>query len=154
MSKGNEYFMSRAIEMAEKGMMANAGGPFGCVIVREGIIIAEAHNEVSATNDPTAHAEVVAIRRACEALKSFQLENCTIYTSCEPCPMCIGAIYWARPKAVYYACTKEDADAISFDDNVIYKELDIANDKKSIPFRELMREEALILFRKMGGQRG
>jgi guanine deaminase len=148
MKKGDEYFMKRAIQMAEKGMDINAGGPFGCVIVQNGNIIAEAHNEVGATNDPTAHAEVVAIRRACESLQSFQLEDCIIYTSCEPCPMCIGAIYWARPKAVFYACTREDADAISFDDNIIYRELEMPSEKRSIPFRGLMRKEALVLFRK------
>jgi len=99
--------MKRAIRMAERGMDLNAGGPFGCVIVKDDKIIAEGFNRVTSTNDPTAHAEVEAIRKACRKLKSFQLDECVIYTSCEPCPMCFGAIYWARPRMVYFACTKK-----------------------------------------------
>src|SRR5690606_25588778 len=114
------HFIKRAIEHSEKGMYLHAGGPFGAVIAKNGEIIAEGFNQVTSSNDPTAHAEVVEIRKACEKLGSFQLDDCIIYTSCEPCPMCLGAIYWARPKAVYYACTKEDAAAIGFDDNFIY----------------------------------
>ena len=101
--------MSRAIRLAQNGMDTNAGGPFGAVVVRDGEIIGEGWNQVTSTNDPTAHAEVLAIRQACQKLGSFQLDNCILYTSCEPCPMCLGAIYWARPAKVFFACTREDA---------------------------------------------
>ena len=146
MDSKNELFMQRAFEMAMKGMESNAGGPFGCVIVKDGKIIAEAHNEVTSSNDPTAHAEVTAIRRACKELNEFQLQECIIYTSCEPCPMCLGAIYWARPAKVYYACTKNDAANINFDDQFIYRELDINLRDRKIPFHELSREEGLKVF--------
>lgn len=115
MTQQDKEFMQRAIDLAKEGMDKNAGGPFGCVIVKNGNIIAEAHNCVTSTNDPTAHAEVTAIRKACQHLNDFQLDDCIIYTSCEPCPMCLGAIYWARPKKVYYACNKHDARQIGFD---------------------------------------
>ncbi|MGC2236356.1 MAG: nucleoside deaminase, partial [Pyrinomonadaceae bacterium] len=115
----DEYFMSRAITLAQNGMDSNAGGPFGAIVVRHGEIIGEGSNRVTSTNDPTAHAEITAIREACQKLGSFQLENCTIYTSCEPCPMCLGAIYWARPERVVFACTREDAAKIGFDDQFI-----------------------------------
>ena len=148
MLEQDEAFMKRAIEMAEHGMDTNAGGPFGCVIVKDGEIIAESHNEVTSTNDPTAHAEMVAIRKACEKLNSFQLDDCTIYTSCEPCPMCLGAIYWARPKMVYFACTKEDAANIDFDDQFIYDELDLKIEDRTIRFARLLRKDALTIFDK------
>jgi len=148
MLEQDEAFMKRAIEMAEHGMDTNAGGPFGCVIVKDGEIIAESHNEVTSTNDPTAHAEMVAIRKACEKLNSFQLDDCTIYTSCEPCPMCLGAIYWARPKMVYFACTKEDAANIDFDDQFIYDELDKKIEDRTITFARLLRKDALTIFDK------
>lgn len=148
MTERDEYFMRRAIQMAEKGMDSNAGGPFGCVIVKDGKIIAEGHNCVTSTNDPTAHAEVVAIREACKALGSFQLDGCTIYTSCEPCPMCFGAIYWARPKMVYFACTKKDAAQINFDDQFIYDELEKEIDNRAIKFIKLMQKEAIPVFEK------
>lgn len=140
--------MMRAIRMAEKGIDSNAGGPFGCVIVKDDKIIAEGFNKVTSKNDPTAHAEIVAIRKACRKLNSFQLEDCIIYTSCEPCPMCFGAIYWARPKMVYFACTKKDAAKIDFDDQFIYDELERNIDDREIRFVRLMRKEALPIFDK------
>ena len=146
MNKTHEFFMKRAIQMATKGMNSNAGGPFGAVIVKDDEIIAEGHNEVTSTNDPTAHAEMVVIRDACKKLNSFQLTHCILYTSCEPCPMCLGAIYWARPKAVYFACTKEDAKAIDFDDRFIYDELDKNMDDRQLAFIQLLRNEALPVF--------
>ena len=145
----NEYdqqFMTRAIELAQLGMENGAGGPFGCVVVKNGEIIAEGFNSVTSTNDPTAHAEVVAIRKACENSGSFQLDGCTVYTSCEPCPMCLGAIYWARPTRVYYGCSREDAAAIQFDDQFIYDELDLNIDQRKIPFQQLMQGEARAVF--------
>jgi len=148
MKKDHSYFLKRAIQLAEEGMDKGQGGPFGAVIVKEGEIIAEANNKVTASNDPTAHAEVVAIRKACEKLQDFQLENCILYTSCEPCPMCLGAIYWARPKKVYYALTREDAAKIGFDDQFIYDEIALKMDDRKIPFENLMREEGLPVFQK------
>lgn len=144
----HEQFMQRAIALAEEGMDSNAGGPFGCVIVKDNEIIAEGFNRVTSTNDPTAHAEIVAIRRACKKLGSFQLEDCIIYTSCEPCPMCFGAIYWARPKMVYFACDKKDAAYIQFDDQFIYDELDKEFVNRDIPFARLLRKDALPVFNK------
>lgn len=148
MTDRDKYYMKRAIRMAEKGLNSNAGGPFGCVIVKDDKIIAEGYNRVTSTNDPTAHAEVIAIRKACKILKSFQLEDCIIYTSCEPCPMCIGAIYWARPKKVYYACTKKDAAKIDFDDQFIYDELEKKIDDREIQFVRLLRKDAMHVFNK------
>lgn len=139
--------MSKAIELAKKGVDSNAGGPFGAVIVKDGEIIAEGYNSVTSKNDPTAHAEVVAIRNACKKLNSFQLEACIIYTSCEPCPMCLGAIYWARPKKVYYACTREDAANIEFDDQFIYNEISKEINGRQIPFVNFMRKEASEVFK-------
>ena len=141
-----EAFMREAIAQALKGLHGHNGGPFGAVIVKDGNIISKAYNQVTATNDPTAHAEVVAIRDACKQLNTFQLEGCEIYTSCEPCPMCLGAIYWARLDRLYYACSKDDAASAGFDDAFIYQELDLKLDQRSIPFKPLLREEALILF--------
>ncbi|WP_339649576.1 nucleoside deaminase [uncultured Salegentibacter sp.] len=148
MKKDHSYFLKRAIQLAEEGMDKGQGGPFGAVIVKDDEIIAEANNKVTASNDPTAHAEVVAIRRACEKLQDFQLENCILYTSCEPCPMCLGAIYWARPKKVYYALTREDAAKIGFDDQFIYDEIALKMDDRKVPFENLMREEGLPVFQK------
>ncbi len=147
MTDKDEYFMERAIEMARKGMNANAGGPFGCVIVKDDTIIAEEHNRVTSTNDPTAHAEIVAIRKACDKLGSFQLDDCILYTSCEPCPMCFGAIYWARPKMVFFACTKKDAANVDFDDQFIYDELEKDIEDRNIKFVRMMRKEAVSVFR-------
>ena len=138
--------MRRAIALAQNGIDANAGGPFGAIVVKDGEIIAEGCNRVTSTNDPTAHAEVVAIRQACEKLKSFQLDNCTIYTSCEPCPMCLGAIYWARPKQVFFAATREDAAHIGFDDQFIYDEIEKPINERQMKIFNLMREEALVVF--------
>jgi tRNA(Arg) A34 adenosine deaminase TadA len=148
MTNRDEYFMRRAIDLAEKGMDSNAGGPFGCVIVKDDKIIAEGFNKVTSTNDPTAHAEVVAIRKACKKLKTFQLEDCVIYTSCEPCPMCFGAIYWARPKKVYFACNKLDAAKINFDDQFIYDELEKEFEDRDIKFIRLLRNDAIPVFDK------
>lgn len=144
-------FMRRAIALAKEGMKAKAGGPFGAVIVKDGEIIAEGYNRVTSAKDPTAHAEVVAIREACQKLDSFQLSGCVIYTSCEPCPMCLGAIYWARPDKVFYGCTKKDAAKIEFDDEFIYKEIEMQLHERTIPFRQLLRDEAQKVFEMWNG---
>lgn len=141
-------FMREAIRLSIENVETGRGGPFGAVVVKDGVIVASGANEVTATNDPTAHAEVVAIRRACEALGSFQLEGCEIYCSCEPCPMCLGAIYWARPSRIYFANTKADAAAIQFDDNFIYQEIERPLDQRTLPTKQLLREEALAAFDK------
>lgn len=130
-------FMEKAIEVALENAISNQGGPFGAIVVKDGKIIGTGRNEVTASNDPTAHAEVQAIREACQYLNDFQLIDCEIYTSCEPCPMCIGAIYWARPKAVYYACTKEDAAKIGFDDQFIYEQLSLPIDQRNITMKQI-----------------
>lgn len=143
----DKKFINRAIELSQQGMDGNAGGPFGAIVVKNGEIIAEGFNKVTSSNDPTAHAEVVAIREACKKLNSFQLDDCIIYTSCEPCPMCLGAIYWARPKAVYYACTKEDAAEIGFDDQFIYEEIESEIGKRKVKFINLGREEGRKVFK-------
>jgi guanine deaminase len=143
----HEKFMRRAIQLSIENVTVRNGGPFGCVIVKDGEIIAEGYNKVTANNDPTAHAEVTAIRSACENLNSFQLDDCIIYTSCEPCPMCLGAIYWARPKAVYYANTKTDAAEILFDDDFIYKEIEVGIGNRKLPFIQLLNREALEAFK-------
>lgn len=138
--------MRRAIELAQNGIDANDGGPFGCVVVKDGEIVGEGNNCVTSTNDPTAHAEVVAIREACKNLNSFQLEDCVIYTSCEPCPMCLGAIYWARPKQFFFACTREDAASVGFDDDFIYEEIALPIEQRRIKTEYLLREEGLKVF--------
>jgi len=144
--------MMEAIRLAKKGMDHGDGGPFGCVIVKDGTIIGRGHNKVTSSNDPTAHAEVVAIREACRHLNSFQLEGCDIYTSCEPCPMCLGAIYWARPAKIYYACSREDAARIAFDDSFIYNEIALAVDDRHIGMQQLLRDEALKVFEEWAGK--
>ena len=144
----HEKFMRRAIELAQNGVDDNLGGPFGCVVVRNGEIVGEGSNQVTSRNDPTAHAEIVAIRNACRSLNSFQLEGCTIYTSCEPCPMCLGAIYWARPSALYIAGTREDAAEAGFDDEYFYNELEKPNDERDIKMQSLLREESQAVFRR------
>ena len=146
MTDQHKQYMARAIELAKNSVENNAGGPFGCVVVRDGEIIGEGNNRVTSTNDPTAHAEIVAIRNACSRLSSFQLEGCTIYTSCEPCPMCLGAIYWARPERVFYACDRDDAANIGFDDDFIYEELEKNNGDRKLELTSLMRDEALEVF--------
>jgi tRNA(Arg) A34 adenosine deaminase TadA len=146
MTEQDKRFMERAIELARAGVAANDGGPFGAVVVRDGKIVGEGNNRVTSTNDPTAHAEIIAIRNACQNLETFQLDGCTIYTSCEPCPMCLGAIYWARPKGVFYACTRDDAAKIGFDDRFIYQELKKPNEEREMVLVSIMREEALAVF--------
>jgi len=134
MNDSEKRFLERAIELSRQGMQQDNGGPFGCVIVLDGEIVGEGYNMVTTSNDPTAHAEIVAIRQACKKLNSYQLEGCEVYTSCEPCPMCLGAIYWARPKRVIYANTRYDAAAIEFDDEYIYKEINTTSLQRQIPF--------------------
>ena len=139
-------FMRAAIRLSRAKMRANCDGPFGAVVVREGKIIARGWNRVTSANDPTAHAEVTAIRAACKKLKTFQLGECELYTSCEPCPMCLAAIYWARFKKVYYANTRRDAAQIQFDDDWIYREVARPIARRKIPMRQLLRAEALAVF--------
>ncbi|MDY7014896.1 MAG: nucleoside deaminase [Cyanobacteriota bacterium] len=146
MAEPNPQFMQDAIALALKGVRSGKGGPFGATIVKAGKIVAKAHNEVTLTNDPTAHAEIVAIRRACQTLGTFQLKGCELYTSCEPCPMCLGAIYWSRLERIYYASTKEDAAAIGFDDRWFYEELERELRDRQLPAFQLMRDEALVAF--------
>src|SRR6185437_2545074 len=138
-----EKFMQEAILLAEKAMENGEGGPFGCVIVKKNKIIGRGNNKVISTNDPTAHAEIMAIREACKNLNTYQLENCEIFTSCEPCPMCLGAIYWARPQIIYYGNTREDAAAIGFDDSLIYDEIDKDLKERKIPMVNLSHKEAI-----------
>ncbi len=144
--QNQKKFMQEAIRLSIENVETGNGGPFGAVIVKDGEIIAKGANQVTSSNDPTAHAEVVAIREACEKLGTFQLDDCEIYCSCEPCPMCLGAIYWARPSKIYYANTKADAADINFDDDFIYKEIDLPIDGRKLPTVQLMREEALKAF--------
>jgi tRNA(Arg) A34 adenosine deaminase TadA len=143
----NEAFMREAIRQSKEGMDRKEGGPFGAIVVKDGKIIGRGNNRVLTTNDPTAHAEVVAIRDACKNLGAFQLDDCDIYTSCEPCPMCLGAIYWARPRRVFFGCTRTDAADIEFDDDFIYKEISVPLDQRQIPMIPLLREEALVVFK-------
>ncbi len=140
-------FMREAIKEAEAGMRHGRGGPFGCVVVRRGEIIARGNNRVTSTNDPTAHAEVTAIREACAKLKTFSLADCELYTSCEPCPMCLAAVYWARIPTLYYGNTRADAAAIGFDDDFIYQQIPLAPAKRAIAMQPLLREEAQSAFR-------
>jgi tRNA(Arg) A34 adenosine deaminase TadA len=143
-----KHFMYLAIEESWQGMEAGHGGPFGCVIVRGDEIVGRGHNRVLDTNDPTAHAEVVAIRDACANLGSFQLEGCEVFCSCEPCPMCFGALYWARPDKIFYANTKQDAAAIGFDDAFIYEQLEIEDlSKRKIPLIRMDAQDALNVFK-------
>ncbi len=147
MTDDDKIFMSRAIELARQGMDSGSGGPFGCVITKDGAIVGEGLNQVTSTNDPTAHAEVVAIRNACTNLNSFQLEGCVVYTSCEPCPMCLGAIYWARPERIFIACNRDDAAEAGFDDAFIYDELCTTDfEKRKVPIFSLMRDEGRAVF--------
>jgi len=143
----DEKLMMRAIELAREGMLAGAGGPFGAVVAKGGEIVGEGRNQVTSTNDPTAHAEIVAIRSACAALGDFQLAGCRIYTSCEPCPMCLGAVYWARPERFFFAGTRQDAASAGFDDEMIYEELTLPFDARRLPSENLLRERAVELFR-------
>jgi guanine deaminase len=142
----HEEFMTEAIRMALENIKSGNGGPFGAKVVKDGKISGRGANKVAAANDPTAHAEVNAIRDACKNLGDFQLTSCTIYSSCEPCPMCLGAIYWARPEHVYFAATKSDAAFAGFDDTFIYTEIQKEIDVRHIPFRQIMREKANAVF--------
>jgi len=139
-------FLERAIELSRQGMKQGQGGPFGCVIVMDNEIVGEGYNMVTSSNDPTAHAEVVAIRQACKKLNTYQLKGCAVYTSCEPCPMCLGAIYWARPNKVVYANTRHDAAAIEFDDEFIYREINTNLLQRQIPFIHQPHPQALQVF--------
>jgi len=139
--------MARAIELSIANVRSGRGGPFAAVVVKDGRIIAEGANCVTSTNDPTAHAEIVAIREACKTLGHFQLTGCDIYTTCEPCPMCLGAIYWARPARVYFAGTAEDAARIGFDDYSIYRQIGLPPAQRRIPMIQMMREQAQEAFR-------
>jgi tRNA(Arg) A34 adenosine deaminase TadA len=139
-------FMRRAIELSIENVRSGQGGPFAAVVVKDGEILASGTNMVTTTGDPTAHAEVVAIREGCRKLRDFQLTGCEIYTTCEPCPMCLGAIYWARPARVYFGNTAADAASIGFDDSFIYQQLGVPLAKRAIPMVQLMREEALSAF--------
>jgi tRNA(Arg) A34 adenosine deaminase TadA len=142
----NATYMREAVQLAEQGMRSGRGGPFGCVVVRRGEIVGRGSNRVTSTNDPTAHAEVVAIRDACTALQTFQLTDCELYTSCEPCPMCLSAIYWARIPQVYYGNTRADAAAIGFDDEFIYQQVPLAPEARTVKMELFLRDEAQIAF--------
>lgn len=149
-NSGEIKFMQEAIRLSVANVTEGKGGPFGAIVVKDGKIIARGANSVTSTNDPTAHAEVVAIRNACNILNTFQLNGCDIYTSCEPCPMCLGAIYWARPDKLYYANSKEDAAAIKFDDQFIYDEIAKPVTERKLFTKQLLRDEALEAFVKWG----
>jgi guanine deaminase len=142
----NENLMTQAIQLAQQNVVSGHGGPFGAIVVKDGKIIGRGVNEVTSSCDPTAHAEVQAIREACKHLNDFQLNGCVIYTSCEPCPMCIGAIYWARPDAVYYACTKEEAAIIGFDDQFIYEQIALPMEDRSIIMSQVYPSESKLPF--------
>jgi tRNA(Arg) A34 adenosine deaminase TadA len=146
MSDLHDKFMRRAIELAQIGMDESHGGPFGCVVAKDGTIVGEGCNRVTSTNDPTAHAEIVAIRDACKNLGTFQLDGCTVYTSCEPCPMCLGAIYWARPEAIFFAATRHDAAEAGFDDKLFYEEMERPNEQRKLKMESLLREESRKVF--------
>jgi tRNA(Arg) A34 adenosine deaminase TadA len=145
--------MTQAIELARENVRAGKGGPFAALVVKDGSIAGCGTNLVVPENDPTAHAEIVAIRAACRALGSFQLTGCEIYTTCEPCPMCLGAIYWARPARVYYGSTRADAAAVGFDDAYIYEQLAATMASREIPMEQMLRDEALAAFRDWDAKR-
>lgn len=143
----HEKFMRMAIELSEHNVKAGAGGPFGAVIVKDGMVVASSANQVVQQNDPTAHAEIAAIRLACRQLNTYNLKDCVIYTSCEPCPMCLGAIYWARIHTIYYGNTKTDAAAIGFDDHFIYQELELPLNQRQLHIIQLLPDEAMLAFK-------
>lgn len=147
MSELDKAHMQMAIDLAISGMNKNDGGPFGAIVVKDGVVVGRGNNKVTSTNDPTAHAEVVAIRDACKNLNSFQLDGCILYTSCEPCPMCLGAIYWARPDKMYFACTRHDAADVGFDDAFIYDEINAPIAERKIETLQISRENAMEAFR-------
>lgn len=138
--------MARAIQLSIENVHSGRGGPFGAVVVKDGNIIAEGANQVTSINDPTAHAEILAIRGACAKLGVFELHSCEIYTSCEPCPMCLGAIYWARLSRIFFANAAADASSIGFDDSLIYREIPLPRAQRAIPMIQMMREQALAAF--------
>ena len=142
----HEHFMREAIRLSEEGVRSGKGGPFGCVIVRAGKVVARGSNKVTSTCDPTAHAEVVAIREACRELNTFQLTDCSLYASCEPCPMCLSAIYWARFPEMFYANTRQDAAAIGFDDEFIYSEIPLPPEERKISMKAILGDEAKVAF--------
>jgi len=140
------FFLDLAVDLARQGAQSDKGGPFGAVVVRNGQIIGRGHNQVSGNNDPTAHAEIVAIREACQTIGDYQLKGCVLYSSCEPCPMCLGAVYWSRPDRVWFAATRRDAADTGFDDQLIYQELALETDARRIPFIQVNRPAALDVF--------
>lgn len=143
---GDKRWMREAVSLGREGMEQNDGGPFGAVVVQDGAIVGRGHNQVIAKLDPTAHAEVMAIRAACQSLGRFDLRGCELYTSCEPCPMCLAAIYWARLDRIYYACTQHDAAEIGFDDAFLYEQLALEIAERSLPMEQIARAESLTLF--------
>ena len=145
--RNEERWMREAVSLGREGMEQNHGGPFGAVVVCEGAVVGRGHNQVTALLDPTAHAEVMAIRAACQSLGRFDLRGCELYASCEPCPMCLSAIYWARLDKIYYACTRQDAAAVGFDDDFIYQQLPLEIGARSLPMEQIARTESLALFR-------
>ena len=138
--------MERAIQLSLENVHGGLGGPFAALVVRDGTILATGANQVTTAQDPTAHAEIVAIRGACQAIRDFELRDCELYTTCEPCPMCMGAIYWARLARVYYANTREDAARIGFDDSLIYDQLALPVESRKIPMVQIMHDQALVVF--------
>ena len=150
----DEDFLREAIRLAREGMHTGQGGPFGSVVVKDGQIVGQGSNQVTSTNDPTAHAEVVAIRDACRNLGTFQLEGCTLYASCEPCPMCLGAIYWARPGRIVYGTFHSDAAKAGFDDQFIYEEIEKPREQRHIPMTQLLRDEANAVFQEWQAREG
>lgn len=143
----HEAFMEQAIKLAVDGVLEGHGGPFGAIVVKDGKVIGKGNNHVTSTNDPTAHAEVMAIREACQHLRSFQLDGCVLYTSCEPCPMCLGAIYWSRLDKVYYSATRHMAAYHGFDDSFIYNEVNLNFSQRKIPFIQVSSQKGIIPFR-------
>ncbi|MFP4398086.1 MAG: nucleoside deaminase [Desulfonatronovibrio sp.] len=143
-----QLFMEKAIALSEKNLEMLHGGPFGAVVVKDNQVIGQGYNQVILTNDPTAHAEIVAIRQACAQLGSYSLQGCSVYSSCEPCPMCLGAIYWARPANLYYACTRRDAGLTGFDDYLFYQEMEKPGDQRIIKTSQIMRDQAYEIFKR------
>jgi tRNA(Arg) A34 adenosine deaminase TadA len=146
-SSKHTYFMQMAIDLAAANLKNGSGGPFGAVIVKNGVVVGKGSNQVTSTNDPTAHAEVVAIRDACKNLHTYQLEDCEVYASCEPCPMCLGAIYWSRAKKLYFAADREDAAEAGFDDSYIYQQVPLMPEKRDINSVQLMKPQAVKVFK-------
>jgi tRNA(Arg) A34 adenosine deaminase TadA len=146
MNNDHTYFINRAIALAQQGIQLEKGGPFGAVVVKDNNIIGEGFNQVTSCNDPTAHAEITAIRNACKSLENFSLSGCVLYTSCEPCPMCLGAIFWARLDAIYYAGDRRDASDAGFDDALFYEQINLTSQNRVIPQVQLERKKALEVF--------